>query len=408
MNFSEYFSISWDSLRSNKLRSALTLLGIVIGVFAIVSSVTAVRVIDVYFNDTINFLGSTTFSVQKTPGVQFGHLDERIRKRKDITYEQIATYRRRAQLPIVASPTDYFGAVKATYLDRETRPNVSLVGSDEGWIVNNSYDLSAGRFLTDTDVRFSRSVIVLGESVTETLFPNENPLNKEIRLDGRRFKVIGVLAEKGQAFGQDLDQTVIAPITRLLDVYGSNGRSLSIEIRAPSIELLGATMDEASGILRSIRKVRPGEENDFEIVTNESLLTAFTSFTQYLTLGGAGIGLIALLTAGIGIMNIMLVSVTERTREIGTRKAVGATSGAILRQFLMETIFLCQVGGVIGILLGVLAGNATALAFDIRPTFPWDWGLIGIAGITIIALIFGVYPAYKAAKLNPIEALRHE
>lgn len=408
MNFSEYFSISWDSIRSNKLRSALTLLGIVIGVFAIVSSVTAVRVIDVYFNDTINFLGSTTFSVQKTPGVQFGHLDERIRKRKDITYEQIATYRRRAQLPIVASPTDYFGAVKATYLDRETRPNVSLVGSDEGWIVNNSYDLSAGRFLTDTDVRFSRSVIVLGESVTETLFPNENPLNKEIRLDGRRFKVIGVLAEKGQAFGQDLDQTVIAPITRLLDVYGSNGRSLSIEIRAPSIELLGATMDEASGILRSIRKVRPGEENDFEIVTNESLLTAFTSFTQYLTLGGAGIGLIALLTAGIGIMNIMLVSVTERTREIGTRKAVGATSGAILRQFLMETIFLCQVGGVIGILLGVLAGNATALAFDIRPTFPWDWGLIGIAGITIIALIFGVYPAYKAAKLNPIEALRHE
>jgi putative ABC transport system permease protein len=408
MNFSEYFSVAWDSIRTNKLRSSLTLLGIVIGVFAIVSSVTAVRVIDVYFNDTINFLGSTTFSVQKTPGVQFGHLDERIRRRKDITFDQIVTYQRRAQLPVVASPTDYFGGVTASFSDRETRPNVSLVGSDDGWIVNNSYDLSSGRFLTETDVRFGRAVIVLGQSVAETLFPNESPLNKEIRVDGRRFKVIGVLAEKGQAFGQDLDQTAIAPITRLLDIYGSTGRSLSIEIRAPSIELLGATMDETTGILRAIRKVPPGDENDFEIVTNESLLTAFTSFTQYLTLGGAGIGLIALLTAGIGIMNIMLVSVTERTREIGTRKAVGATNGAILRQFLMEAFFLCQVGGLLGILLGILAGNITALAFGIRPTFPWDWGLIGIGGITLIALIFGVYPAYKAARLNPIDALRHE
>jgi len=408
MNYTEYFSIAWDSIRSNKLRSSLTLLGIVIGVFAIVSSVTAVRVIDVYFNDTINFLGSTTFSVQKYPAVQFGHLDERIRRRRDITYDQITVYRRRAQLPIVASPTDWLGETKISFADRETRPNVSIVGSDEGWVVNNSYDLEGGRFLTDGDVRFARSVAVIGRSVSDKLFPNENPLNKEIRVDGRRFRVVGVLAEKGQAFGQDLDQMVVAPITRLLDIYGSAGRSLSIEIRAPSIELLGATMDEAAGILRSIRKVPPGEENDFEIITNESLLTAFTNFTQYLTLGGLGIGLIALLTAGIGIMNIMLVSVTERTKEIGTRKAVGATNRAILRQFLVETIFLCQVGGIVGILLGVLAGNVTALAFGIRPTFPWDWALIGIAGITVIALIFGVYPAYKAARLNPIDALHYE
>lgn len=408
MNYTEYFSIAWGSIRSNKLRSSLTLLGIVIGMFAIVSSVTAVRVIDVYFNDTINFLGSTTFSVQKYPAVRFGHLDERIRQRKDITYDQIVVYQRRAQLPIVVSPTDWFPSSVVSFADRETRPNVSVIGSNEGWVINNSYDLKAGRFLTDSDVRFSRSVAVIGSSVSDKLFPDQSPLNKEIRIDGRRFKVIGVLAEKGQAFGQDLDQTVVAPITRMLEIYGSVGRSLSIEIRAPSIELLGATMDEASGILRSIRKVPPGEENDFEVITNESLLTAFTSFTQYLTLGGAGIGLIALLTAGIGIMNIMLVSVTERTKEIGTRKAVGATSRAILRQFLVEAIFLCQVGGIVGILLGILAGNVTALAFGIRPAFPWDWALIGIIGITAIAVIFGVYPAYKAARLNPIDALHYE
>ena len=408
MNFSEYASIAWNSLRANKLRSALTLLGIVIGVFAIVSSVTAVRVIDVYFNDTIKFLGSTTFSVQRTPAVQFGHLDERVRKRKNITLEQVERYKRSARLPVSVSPTDGFGPKKVTFADRETRGNVQLIGSDEGWIVNNSYEIENGRFLTEADVQFSRPVVVLGMTVAELLFPDRNPVGKEVRVEGYRYLVVGVLAGKGSAFGRDLDRLVVAPISRLLDVYGAFDRSLSIEIRAPSIQLLQSTMDEATGLMRTIRKVPPGEENDFEIVTNESLLTAFTSFTQYLTIGGAGIGLIALLAAGIGIMNIMLVSVTERTREIGTRKAVGATRGAILRQFLLEAIFLCQIGGIAGILLGVLGGNVMAIVFDIRPTFPWDWVALGVAGITVVALIFGVYPAYKAARLHPIEALRYE
>ena len=408
MSFTEYFSIAWASIVSNKLRSSLTLLGIVIGVFAIVSSVTAVRVIDVYFGDTINFLGSTTFSVQKTPAIQLGRLDDRVRRRKDITYDQVMQYRRRASLPLVVSPTDHFANTRVTFGDRETKPDVRVFGSDEAWLVNNSFELAMGRFLTEADTRLSRSVVVLGHSVSQTLFPTESALNKVVRIGGRRFRVVGVMAEKGQAFGENLDELVVAPITKLLEIYGSAGRSISIEIRAPSVELLSATMDETTGILRSIRKVPPIEDNDFEIVTNESLLTTFSSFTKYLTLGGAGIGLIALLTAGIGIMNIMLVSVTERTKEIGTRKAVGATSRAILRQFLIETIFLCQVGGIVGILLGILVGNITALGFGIRPTFPWDWALIGIVGITVIALIFGVYPAYKAAKLNPIEALRYE
>ena len=408
MGFFEYVSIAWEALRSNKLRSALTLLGIVIGVFAIVSSVTAVRVIDVYFTDTINFLGTTTYSVQKNPGVNFGRLDERIRRRKNITFEQIETYKRRAELPVAISPTDWFGAKQVKFLDRETRRNVQVVGSDEGWLINNSFEIEQGRFLTEADVQFARPVIVLGKTVADALFPDRSPIGKEVRIENARYQVIGVLGSKGSAFGQDLDRTVVAPISRLLNIYGSLGRSLSIEIRAPSVQMLQATMDESVGLLRAIRKVPPGDENDFEIVTNESLLSAFTSFTKYLTIGGAGIGFIALLAAGIGIMNIMLVSVTERTREIGTRKAVGATQAAILRQFLLEAIFLCQIGGVIGILLGVLGGNVMALSFDIRPTFPWDWVAMGVAGITVVALIFGVYPAFKAARLNPIEALRYE
>jgi putative ABC transport system permease protein len=408
MNLTEYAGIAWESLRANKLRSALTLLGIVIGVFAIVSSVTAVRVIDVYFDDTIKFLGSTAFSIQREPAVRLGHLDERIRRRKMITLEQIELYERRASLPLSVSPTYWMARKKITYLDRETRHNVQFSGSDEAWVVNNSYDVESGRFLTEADVQFARPFLVIGKSVADLLFTDRSPLGKEVRIDGHRFIVIGVLASKGSAFGTDLDLIAIAPVTRLLDLYGAHNRSLSVEIRAPSVQLLQATMDEAAGLLRTIRKVPPGEDNDFEIVTNESLLSAFTSFTKYLTIGGAGIGLIALLAAGIGIMNIMLVSVTERTREIGTRKAVGATRGAVLRQFLLEAIFLCQIGGILGILLGILGGNIMALAFGIRPTFPWDWVALGVGGITIVALIFGVYPAYKAARLNPIDALRYE
>ena len=279
MNGLEYANIAWMSLRSNKLRSALTLLGIVIGVFAIVSSVTAVRVIDVYFDDTIKFLGTTTFSVQKTPAVRLGHLDERIRKRKDITFDQINRYKRTAGLPVAVSPTDWFGPKKVTFEDRETRRNVQLVGSDEGWLTNNSFEIEAGRFLTESDVQFARPVVVIGTTVADLLFHDRSPVGKEVRIEGRRFLVIGLLSEKGSAFGQDLDRTAIAPISRLLDIYGARNRSLSIEIRAPSVQMLQATMDEAAGLLRTIRKVPPGEDNDFEIVTNESLLTAFTSFT---------------------------------------------------------------------------------------------------------------------------------
>ena len=408
MNSLEYANIAWISLRSNKLRSALTLLGIVIGVFAIISSVTAVRVIDVYFDDTIKFLGTTTFSIQRNPAIQLGHGDERIRKRKNITLAQIQLYERGAELPVAISPTDFFGAKKLTFEARETRRNVQLIGSTEGWLTNNSFEMEAGRFLTESDVRFARPVAVIGNTVADALFPDRNPVGREVRIEGRRFRVVGLLKEKGSAFGQDLDRIAVAPISRLLDIYGARGRSLSIEIQAPSVQLLQATMDEAAGLMRTARKVPPGEDNDFEIVTNESMLSAFTSFTRYLTLGGVGIGLISLLAAGIGIMNIMLVSVTERTREIGVRKAVGATRGDILRQFLTETIFLCQIGGVLGIILGALGGNVMALVFGIRPSFPWDWAALGVAGITVVALIFGVYPAYKAAQLHPIEALRHE
>ncbi len=403
----EFVRMAVSALRSNKLRSALTLLGMVIGVFAIIVAVTAVQVIETSFSSTIQSFGSTTFTVSSRSSVQVRGPGEE-RPRLNLTYEQAERLQERARLPVAVSPVMGQGFVAARYKSRDTDPIVFLRGSNEHWATNSNYEVAEGRFLTDQDVRLGRPVTVIGDELNDELFPNENALGKDIILDGFRFQVIGVLAKKGQAFGQSQDMLAVVPITRMIAAYSASQRDLNIDVRAPSIELLQATMDEVIGHMRVIRRVRAGEENNFEVESNEALVEQVDAFASVVAMGGAGVGLITLLAAGIGIMNIMLVSVTERTREIGVRKAVGAKRRDILRQFLYEAIFLCQVGGIVGILAGVLAGNLMGLAFEAPFTFPWLWALAAVVAVTGIAVVFGVYPAYKAARLDPIEALRYE
>ena len=250
---------------------------------------------------------------------------------------------------------------------------------------------------------------VLGSAVAEELFPSESPLGKQVEIKGLRLQVVGVLEAKGNFLGFNIDNRMFAPISYLFSRYGHPERNMgAISVRAPSIELVPAAMEEVIGRMRTIRKVPPGEENDFEIETNDSMRSIFEAFTGTLTMGGAGIGLIALLAAGIGIMNIMLVSVTERTREIGIRKSIGARRKDIMRQFLLEAFFLCQIGGFLGILLGVAVGNGVALYFDISSAFPVGWAVAAVVRVSLISLVFGGYPAYKAARLDPIDALRYE
>ncbi len=409
MLFLEYLRMALESLRSNKLRSALTLLGIVIGVFSVIAAVTAVQVIDVYFNDTFRGMGANTFYVSKVGGgFSVGPTDRSLRNRPDLTYADMERLRRRADLPVAVSPDGWFGRVAVKFGGEETDPNVALRGIDQNWAVNNGFEVAEGRFLTEDDVRSARPVVVLGAPIVKRLFDVEQAVGKTVRIEGRRFQVIGTFEEKGAFLGDVPDNIVMAPITRLFDVYGDPGRNISYDIRAPSAPMLQATIDQVTGHLRVIRGVAPQDEDNFDVVTNDAMKGPIESFTATLTLGGAAIGLIALLAAGIGIMNIMLVSVTERTREIGIRKALGATRRDVLRQFLLEAVFLCQIGGLVGIALGVLGGNVLAFMFDLRATFPWMWALFGVVGVTVIALVFGVYPAYKAARLNPIDALRYE
>lgn len=407
MNLKEVSKQSLSSLAANKLRSALTLLAIVVGVFAIISSSTAVLVLDTYFKETLTLMGGNVLNISKFPSVSIGNEWATYRNRKDITFETLEELEGRLALSQGISPDETFQTTKIIYGERETEPNVSVKGSNQYYLDNNAYSLAEGRNFTDQDLQYRRPLVIIGNDIRDDLFEMEHPIGKTIRIDGRPYQVIGVTEPRGSIFGSSLDNFVLLPYTTLMNVYGTE-RNIDIQVRAPSMSLINATMDELTGVLRTIRKVEPGADNDFEIESNESLSGAFDQFTGILYMAGFVIGFIALLGAGIGVMNIMLVSVTERTREIGIRKAVGATKKAITAQFLMEAILICQLGGIIGMLLGILGGNLLAFYMEASVVFPWGAALGGIVAMTVLGVVFGVYPAYKAAQLDPIESLRYE
>ncbi|MEM1269923.1 MAG: ABC transporter permease [Bacteroidota bacterium] len=402
----EYAAMAWESLRANKLRSALTLLGMVIGVFAIIVSVTAVQAVEKSVTDTFQSFGSQTFTVSSRGNI--GGPPGRRQRRPPITYEEFERLEERAQKPAAISPVLRKFGVTFKAGSNETDPNVTYFGSNQHWADNVNYAIASGRFINDSDVQLGKPVVVLGTSVVEKIFPNSQPLGKTILADGSRLTVIGVFEEKGETFGQDQDMLAVSPITRVRATHGRASDNISIDVRAVSMTSLSETQDEVAGHLRVIRRVQPGEQNNFEIESNDQVVSQVENLGGIIAAGGAGVGLIALLAAGIGIMNIMLVSVTERTREIGTRKAIGARRRDILTQFLFEAVFLCQIGGLLGIILGVVGGNVLGSYVDTPLTFPVAWALGAVLSVTAIALVFGLYPAWKAASLNPTEALRYE
>jgi putative ABC transport system permease protein len=290
----------------------------------------------------------------------------------------------------------------------KTPPNVALIGGTPGSFPARNWNVADGRGLTETDVEGTYNICVLGRQVAKILFPYGSALGDRVKLDGIGYNVVGVLEAKGTALGGDQDNFVVIPITSGLDRYGRWWRSLSVLVQAASQELYDDTVEQVRGILRGIRKVPPGIEDDFEIFSNDSMINQFKSFTFKVRIGVAVVSSIALLAAGVGIMNIMLVSVTERTREIGIRRAVGAKKRNIMTQFIMEAVMICEVGGVIGVLLGIAGGNVVAYLLKVSPVIPFDWVVLGLLICSLVGIIFGTYPAYKAANLDPIESLRYE
>ncbi len=405
MGLGEAFRSALEALRANKLRSLLTLLGMVVGVFAVITSVTAVDVIDAYFEDSLTLLGSSTFTLSTDRLVQLGGRDPEARP--DLTYRQARRLEERVPYPV--APQEFFDIGSVRFEDQRTQGNIRVLGTNEHLLSNFSRQLDLGRTLTEGDVRSARSVTVITPDVAEELFPAQSPLGKWVKIGSGKYQVVGVLKSKGNFLGQSFDARMFMPITRLLQLYGRPNRNLSmVSVRAPSMASMASAQSEVIGQMRVIRSVPPGEPNNFEVSTNQTMRSSFEQFTSVLTLGGAGIGAIALLAAGVGIMNIMLVSVTERTKEIGIRKAVGAKRRNVLGQFLLEALLLCLLGGGLGVIFGVLAGNGTALYFGIGASVPWDWVAGSLVVVAAIALVFGLYPAYKAASVDPIESLRYE
>ncbi len=409
MNVTESVRMAVQSIGANKLRAGLTLLSIAIGVFAIVGVAAAVGALEAKVDDQLSAFGRNSFIIQKDAGVQFGDSRRRYRDRKDITLRQALELKRRLTSAQDISLTNQtFGAV-VKHEGLATDPNIAIYGSDEAFIINADYSVAQGRNLTPQDVQLRSDVVVLGAEVAAKLFAGTSPVGKSIAVNNRRYSVIGVLAAKGAVFGQSQDALVLVPVTSAAKYFFDEwGTSLSINVRARSVDDLDETMGQAVGVMRAIRGVNIGVPNDFELITNESITETFGGFTQYISIFGLICGTIALVAAGVGIMNIMLVSVKERTREIGVRKAVGATSSDILMQFIIEAVTLCQLGALIGIGIGLFGGVAMGALLQVKPPIPWQWVGISIGSCTAIGLLFGIYPAWRASRLDPIDALRYE
>ncbi len=408
MKFWEVIKVAFASLRGNKLRSSLTVLGIVIGIFSIISISTVITMMQNSISEGLSQLGKNTFQIQKFPAMRQGRLSDKIRNRQDLTIDDYNRLRDMLwEAKLVGAEQWQFGRLFKSQWD-ETNANIQLVGGTPEAMVTNDWTVADGRSINQDDMDHNRRVCILGTDVSNKLFKHVNPLGQEIKVDGLRLTVIGIFSSKGAMFGQSRDGFVAMPLSSFQTKYGKNSRSVNITVMAHSVITYNRTIDAAIGYMRTIRKVAPGEENDFDIFSNESLITQVGQITQYVRLGAIVIAFIALLAAGVGIMNIMLVSVTERTREIGIRKAIGAKKRNILFQFIIEAVTLCQFGGIIGIILGLAAGNLAGKALNAPAAVPLDWVLAGIGLCVLVGVGFGTYPAWKAANLDPIEALRYE
>ena len=407
MEIKETFGVAFQSVRSNKLRASLTILGVVVGIFSIIVIMTIITMLQKTIETGFSQLNKNTFQIQKWEAMQMGPRN-RGRNRPDITMDEF--YRLQQML----TTSKYLGAEQwqfgkvIKYGAKSTNPNISVAGMTTDALKTNNYNVEFGRDFLETDIEYSSNICILGQDIIDKLFANIDPVGQTILVDGMPIRVVGILEKQPSLFGQSNDNFLVIPITTFQSMYGRYGNSVNITVMSQTKEDYNSTIETATGYMRTIRKNKPGEDSNFYIFSNESLISQINGITSGIKIGAGVISIIALLAAGIGIMNIMLVSVTERTREIGIRKAIGAKKINILSQFLFEAVLMCLIGGLIGIFLGVGLGNLAGSMLNAKTAIPYDWIGIGLAVCVFVGVVFGTYPAYKAANLDPIEALRYE
>lgn len=412
MGLLENIRVAFNAVRSNLLRSILTVMIIAVGIMALIGILTAIDTAIYSFNDNFSSLGANSFSISPSGGRASGNRGgKRAKRGEPISFRQASEFKERFDYPGTTS-IYISGTRNATvkYQEEKTNPNVSLVGIDENYMTFRKLDLETGRGFSLTEINNGNNRAVIGKDIVDQLFDGktDQAIDKVISVGNIKYKVIGVLTSKGSSMNQSEDRVVLAPLLNVKNYYGTANTNYRINVSTYSAEDLEGAESAAIGVFRNIRKLRLSQENDFEIRMSDGLVSFLKENTVTLRMGAVIIGMITLIGAAIGLMNIMLVSVTERTREIGINKALGATRRNILIQFLTEAIVICQIGGIIGIFLGILIGNIVTFLMGGNFLIPWMWIGVGVTTCMIVGLFSGLYPALKASRLDPIESLRYE
>ncbi len=410
MSYTENVKLALQSIRSNKLRTFLTALIIAIGLMALVGILTSIDAIKQSLNETFSSMGANSFTIRnRGTGIRIGGNGQQAKRYSSIKYQQAVAFSQRFSYPSKVSVNvfaSFGGSVK--YGNQKTNPNISVVGGDENYLFTAGYKLANGRNFSASELEFGSNVVIIGYELKTKLFPNVDPIDRILTIGSGKYRIIGQFAEKGSSMGFGGDKVCVIPLVKARSIITNPNPSYTIAVISDDAVKADVASGEATALFRSIRGLKAGQENNFEITKSDAIAATLDDNLKYVKLGGIVIGAVTLIGAAIALMNIMIVSVTERTREIGIRKAIGATPIVIRRQFLMEAIVICLIGGFTGIFLGIAIGNILSFSMGGSFIMPWAWTIVGFCLCVLVGLVSGLYPAMKASKLDPIESLRYE
>lgn len=406
----ENIKIALQSIKSNLLRTVLTIGIIAIGITALVGILTAIDSIKHSISDNFTTMGANTYNIRnRGSNIRIGKEGTKPKRYPSIKYAEAVRFKKEFNDHTTTSLSNWSsGGATIKHESKKSDPNINIWGVDENYLLTSGYELSEGRNFTVDEINNGRHFVILGKEVNNILFSGQSAIGKVVTIGSNKYKVIGILEEKGSSMGFGGDKTALIPINNARQYFGRANQSFTISCITSSPEKMESSIGAAIAEMRVVRGLKPIEENDFEIIRSDNLAEMLIENIKYVTIAATIIGIITLLGASIGLMNIMLVSVTERTREIGVRKALGASPAIIKRQFLIEAVVICQLGGLAGTILGVGIGNLTSIFIGGSFIIPWAWILSSLVLCVLVGLVAGIFPAAKASKLDPIESLRYE